>query len=228
MAKEQGEVVAVVREWKPEHDESLTKIHAAIDSWGRRPDQPPPRDYADVEAAVDRITKRVKTRKVTVSETVTEYVDEEEAPAPVEHGEGPGEQAGEARSSGKRKPKILGWFGPKGQKKKVDEALAERAERNADGAGDLQPQCMALTEDGAQCRNSARGDSKYCSSHKGYQPPTAKGIAQRVEGEAWDPSDKVTDHATVRGANTKPKVRKAKDTKVAVRKAPKKAGRKKR
>lgn len=228
MAKEQGEVVAVVREWKPEHDESLTKIHAAIDSWGRRPDQPPQRDYADVEAAVDRITKRVKTRKVTVSETVTEYVDEEEAPAPVEHGEGPGEQAGEARSSGKRKPKILGWFGPKGQKKKVDEALAERAERNADDAGDLQPQCMALTEDGAQCRNSARGDSKYCSSHKGYQPPTAKGIAQRVEGEAWDPSDKVTDHATVRGANTKPKVRKAKDTKVAVRKAPKKAGRKKR
>lgn len=226
MAKEKGEVVAVVREWKPEHDDSLTKIHAAIDSWGRRPDQPPPRDYAEVEAAVDRITKRVKTRKVTVHETVTEYVDQEEAPV-VEQGDEEGQKTEAPRSSGKRKPKILGWFGPKGQKKKVDEALAERSERNeADGASDLQPQCMALTDDGAQCRNSSRGDSKYCSSHKGYQPPTAKGIAQRVEGEAWDPSDKTTDHATVRAANTKPKVRKAKDTKVAVRKANK--GRKKR
>jgi hypothetical protein len=229
MAKEQGEVVAVVREWKPEHDDSLTKIHAAIDSWGRRADQVPQRDYSEVEAAVDRITKRVKTRKVTVHETVTEYVDEEEAPAPADHGEPEGQAYEAPTSSGKRKPKILGWFGPKGQKKKMDEALAERSERNAESAAaDLQPQCMALTEDGAQCRNSARGDSKYCSSHKGYQPPTAKGIAQRVEGEAWDPNDHVTDHATVRGANTRPKVRKAKDTKVAVRKAPKKATRKKR
>lgn len=231
MAKEQGEVVAVVREWKPEHDDSLTKIHAAIDSWGRRPDQPPQRDYADVEAAVDRITKRVKTRKVTVNETVTEYVDEDDVAADVAAEGTPDEEQQPPRltSSGKRKPKILGWFGPKGQKKKVDEALAERSERNAgSAAADLQPQCMALTEDGAQCRNSARGESKYCSSHKGYQPPTAKGIAQRVEGEAWDPNDHVTDHATVRGANTRPKVRKAKDTKVAVRKAPKKATRKKR
>jgi hypothetical protein len=233
MAKEQGEVVAVVREWKPGHDDSLTKIHATIDSWGRRPDQPPQREFSEVAAAVDRVTKRVKTRKVTVSETVTEYVDEEESATPVEHGEQPapetaGDEAATPRS-GKRKPKILGWFGPKGQKKKVDEALAQRAERNeGQAAGELQPQCMALTEDGAQCRNSARGDSKYCSSHKGYQPPTAKGIAQRVEGEAWDPSDDQTDHATVRAANTRPKVRKAKDTKVAVRKASKKAGRKKR
>ena len=227
---EQGEVVAVVREWKPEHDDSLTKIHAAIDSWGRRPDQAPTRDFAEVATAVDRVTKRVKTRNVTVHETVTEYVDEEDHSVEV-HGaraSGPTEVLEAPKSSGKRKPKILGWFGPKGQKKKVDEALAERSQRGSADDGDLQPQCMALTEGGAQCMNSARGDSKYCSSHKGYQPPTAKGIAQRVEGEAWDPSDQQTDHATVRSVNTKPKVRKAKDTKVAVRKAPKKAGRKKR
>ncbi|MEK6974758.1 MAG: hypothetical protein AABY18_00285 [Candidatus Thermoplasmatota archaeon] len=225
MAKEKGELVGVVREWKPEHDDSLTKIHAAIDSWGRRPDHPPQRDYADVEAAVDRITKRVKTRKVTVHETVTEYVDEEQAPI-----EGPaddGVQQVEAPKSSKRKPKILGWFGPKSQKKKVDDAVAERAAGNGAADADYQPQCSALTEDGQQCRNSARGESKYCSSHKGYQPPTAKGIAKRVEGEAWDPSDHVTDRSSVRAANTRPKVRKAKDTKVAVRKVAK-SGRKKR
>ena len=43
------------------------------------------------------------------------------------------------------------------------------------------PQCTALTSDGSQCRNSARGGSKYCGSHKGYQPPGAKqrGKSQR-------------------------------------------------
>lgn len=39
------------------------------------------------------------------------------------------------------------------------------------------PQCVALTADGAQCRNSTRGASKYCSSHKGYQPPGARKVA---------------------------------------------------
>jgi hypothetical protein len=217
MAKEKGEVVAVVREWKPEHDDSLTKIHAAIDSWGRRPDAAPQREFAEVATAVDRVTKRVKTRNVTVHETVTEYVDQEEAADAPEDGEAA--QQVESPKSSKRKPKILGWFGPKGQKKKVEEALAQRSERGSVDGGDLQPQCMALTDGGAQCLNSARGDSNYCSSHKGYQPPTAKGIAQRVEGDAWDPNDKVTDHDTVRAARTKPKVRKAKDTRLAVRKS---------
>lgn len=36
----------------------------------------------------------------------------------------------------------------------------------------LRPQCSALTDDGVQCRNSARAESKYCVSHFGYQPPT--------------------------------------------------------
>ncbi|HJQ93034.1 MAG TPA: hypothetical protein VJ874_01980 [Candidatus Thermoplasmatota archaeon] len=41
----------------------------------------------------------------------------------------------------------------------------------------LRPQCGALTEDGKQCRNSSRADSKYCASHFGYQP-TAIGQAE--------------------------------------------------
>jgi len=36
----------------------------------------------------------------------------------------------------------------------------------------LRPQCSALTEDGKQCRISARHESKYCASHFGYQPTT--------------------------------------------------------
>ncbi len=43
------------------------------------------------------------------------------------------------------------------------------------------PQCAALTEDDAQCQNSARTGSKYCASHKGYQPPTAKGFVLRSD-----------------------------------------------
>jgi len=88
------------------------------------------------------------------------------------------------------------------------------------------PQCAALTEDGSQCRNSARGTSRYCSSHKGYQPPTAKGLAKRIEGDAYDADDSLTDRASVAAADTKPVVRKAKDTRVKVRKAPKKAAKK--
>lgn len=55
----------------------------------------------------------------------------------------------------------------------------------------LQPQCAALTAAGGQCANSARSGSKYCASHKGYQPP-ARGKA--------------------RGTNTKPATKGAKDT----------------
>jgi hypothetical protein len=46
----------------------------------------------------------------------------------------------------------------------------------------LRPQCSALTEGDAQCRNSARADSKYCASHFGYQPPLiAKAEAARKD-----------------------------------------------
>jgi hypothetical protein len=84
---------------------------------------------------------------------------------------------------------------------------------------DYQPQCAALTGDGKQCRNSARGASKYCASHKGYQPPAGKGLAQRIEGKSWSASDKLTDSASRKQADTKPSVRRAKDTVLAVRKA---------
>jgi hypothetical protein len=93
-------------------------------------------------------------------------------------------------------------------------------------ASDYQPQCAALTEDGSQCRNSARGTSKYCASHKGYQPPTAKGLAKRIEGDDWSDEDKTTDRQSVKRADTKPAVSKAPDTRIKVRKAPKKAAKK--
>lgn len=80
------------------------------------------------------------------------------------------------------------------------------------------PQCVALTNDGSQCRNSARESSKYCASHFGYQPPTQKGLAKRIEGEAWSATDKVSDKSSVRGADTVPKSKKARDTKLSVRK----------
>jgi len=84
-------------------------------------------------------------------------------------------------------------------------------------ADEYNPQCAALTADGKQCRNSARGASKYCASHKGYQPPARKGLAQRIEGDAWSATDKLTDRQSARNADTRPKVRKAEDTPLAVR-----------
>jgi hypothetical protein len=49
----------------------------------------------------------------------------------------------------------------------------------------LRPQCSALTEDGKQCRNSSRAESKYCASHFGYQPPSiAKAEAVRKDTRA--------------------------------------------
>jgi hypothetical protein len=62
------------------------------------------------------------------------------------------------------------------------------------------PQCAALTDEGHQCRNSARHDSKYCISHFGYQPPQ---IAKAAAGRE----------------DTLPRVKGAPDTKPAVRKA---------
>lgn len=79
------------------------------------------------------------------------------------------------------------------------------------------PQCSAVTADGAQCRNSARVGSKYCGPHFGYQPPTTTGLAKRIEGEDWSDEDDQTDTQTVREADTKARVRKAKDTKPSVR-----------
>lgn len=82
---------------------------------------------------------------------------------------------------------------------------------------DYQPQCSALTEDGKQCRNSARGVSKYCASHKGYQPPAAKGLARRIEGDTWSATDRLSDRASRGNADTRPAVRQAEDTPLAVR-----------
>ncbi|HUR24389.1 MAG TPA: hypothetical protein VM327_00045 [Candidatus Thermoplasmatota archaeon] len=84
---------------------------------------------------------------------------------------------------------------------------------------EYRPQCSAITEDGKQCRNSARGGSKYCGPHFGYQPKTLKGSAKHIEGDDWSEDDDQTDSATVREADTKARVKGAKDTKPAVRKS---------
>ena len=81
----------------------------------------------------------------------------------------------------------------------------------------LHPQCSALTGDGKQCRNSSRGTSKYCASHKGYQPPALKGLAQRIEGKSWSATDKRSDRQSKSIADTRPSVKKARDTPLAVR-----------
>lgn len=89
----------------------------------------------------------------------------------------------------------------------------------ASAADEYRPQCSAITEDGKQCRNSAREGSKYCAPHFGYQPKTLKGSAKHIEGDDWDEHDDQTDSATVREADTKARVKGAKDTKPAVRKS---------
>jgi hypothetical protein len=66
------------------------------------------------------------------------------------------------------------------------------------------PQCAAITEDGKQCRNSSRAESKYCASHFGYQPHEAKTIR------------KETGHG-VAEADTRPRWLRSKDTKPATR-----------
>lgn len=68
------------------------------------------------------------------------------------------------------------------------------------------PQCSAITADGAQCRNSSRDGSKYCGSHFGYQPSTAATVREETGGR-------------VRDTDTKPRVRRARDTTPAIRKA---------
>jgi hypothetical protein len=87
----------------------------------------------------------------------------------------------------------------------------------AAAAPTYRPQCSALTADGKQCRNSARGGSKYCGSHVGYQPKTLKGSAKKIEGKTWSATDKLTDKQSVKRADTKARVKKAPDTRPSVR-----------
>jgi hypothetical protein len=210
-----------VREWHPHAPETLPEIEAAIDSWGGFRSSETARqviDLGNVGAKVDKLTRRVKgSRKVVVQETVTEWVEGPMGSGPVaveDEPEGDG-----MRRRPRRRFRVLGTVGrkPKAAKRARRPKETKAAKETADGG--YQPQCAALTGDGAQCRNSSRHGSRYCISHKGYQPPTAKGLAQRIEGDAWDPADKLTDRQSVATADTRPRVRKAKDTKVKMRKA---------
>lgn len=212
-----------VREWHPHAPETLPEIEAAIDSWGGFRSTETARqtiDLGDVGSKVDKLTRRVKgSRKVVVQETVTEWVEGPMGSGPVAVED---EEAAPLRSRPRRRFRVLGKIGgkPKAAKAKPRKAKARKATKDTSSAA-YRPQCAALTADGKQCRNSARGASKYCAPHKGYQPPTAKGLAQRIEGDAWDPHDKLTDRQSVATADTRPRVRKAKDTKVKMRKSSK-------
>lgn len=87
-----AEHVVTVREWTPHRSEPVTAIHDAIDAWDGRRASPAatassapasPRgngaaatlDHAELRAKVDRLTKHVKARTVTVTETVTDLVE---------------------------------------------------------------------------------------------------------------------------------------------------------
>ena len=233
--EEQSDGTTVVRrhvkEWQPHTSESLREIEAIIDSWGGASSSRTVPDHAhleasEIEARVDKLTRKVKgSRKVEVTETVTEWVEGPPGSGPiaVEADPTPEPQA-EAVAKTERPKRRFSLFG---RKKDKADAKAE-TKPTADKA--YQPQCSALTADGAQCRNSARHDSKYCISHFGYQPPTVKGLAQRIEGDAWDPDDQLTDRASVKSVDTRPAVRRAPDTRLRTRKPAKrgKSSRKKR
>lgn len=60
-----------------------------------------------------------------------------------------------------------------GVNRKTGLPFLRKADKPEEEEKKYRPQCAALTEHGKQCRNSARAGSKYCASHKGYQPPTA-------------------------------------------------------
>jgi hypothetical protein len=106
------------------------------------------------EAEVDRVIANVRLPSQGVQETQPEPVQQ-----PV-----------------KEKKGFLGGLLRK--KKSVAES-----ESPVEAQKEYQPQCSALTEEGHQCRNSARGGSKYCSSHAGYQPRTVHGIHAGLDTE---------------------------------------------
>ena len=231
VTQEKGQVVAVVREWAPHNHDPLKVIHETIDAWGGRqaaaaaatePQAPGP-DYDQVVAKVERLTRHVKARTVTVTETVIEPV---ESQATTGNGEPwDGERASVSIASGGKRPSKskskrakrgarAASRGAKPRKTSVKAKAKPKATAPTTAAPGYRPQCAALTAD--------------CAPHKGHQPPTTKGLAKRIEGDAWSPTDKVTDRSSVKGADTRPAVRKAKDTKVRVRKVAKKGRGKKR
>jgi hypothetical protein len=241
MVVEKGDGTTVVlhhvKEWQKTAPESLREIEAIIDSWGgatstRAVPDHSNLDAAELEARVDKITRKVKgSRKVEVTETVTEWVEGPPGSGPI---------AVEADPPQATEP----WVGqqepaaPRSERPKRRFSLFSRKAMAADAPKptadkDYQPQCVALTADGAQCRNSSRDGSRYCISHFGYQPPTVKGLAQRIEGDAWSPDDGLTNRDSVSAVDTRPAVKRAPDTRLRSRKPakrgkPGKASKKKR
>lgn len=73
-------------------------------------------------------------------------------------------------------------------KKAPAKAAAKSPAKKAPAKKAYRPQCSAVTKAGDQCKSSARDGSKYCASHKGYQPPakaavkSAKDTVPKVKG----------------------------------------------
>ncbi len=187
---------------------------------------------------VDRIIKDVDLEEETVvEETVTEVVPETETPEdadvvevleskPAKKASKPHKAAKKAAATTRKsasKAKASGAKATASVKKAPAKAKAEtkktastakKATSKAQATPvtpekDYQPQCEALTADGKQCRNSSRKGSKYCGSHKGYQPKSAskllstrdtaprhakaKDTTPKVVGKAHDEVDKAKD-----------------------------------
>ncbi len=116
-------------------------------------------EAAPAEALAGSVVKRTKTtRKVT--KTVSKPAAKEPSEAPSKAAvERPAKAAAKAAKPA-AKPVAKAETKPEAEEK------------------EYQPQCAGLTQAGVQCRNSARAGSKYCSSHKGYRPPSAASLTQ--------------------------------------------------
>lgn len=137
------------------------------------------------EAAVDQIVKDVRLDDETVvRESVTEYVPRSKAE---------GRKTKTVR--GKTVRKAAKPATPTKARKKTKKAKpAAKAAPPAVKDDGPMPQCLAITAGGKQCRNSSRHGSQYCGAHKGYRAPTASAVLAAAK-------------------DTKPRVKKAADTK---------------
>ncbi len=220
------------KEWKPLHTtETLPEIEEIIDSWGppratswsatpARVRYAPITNSADLEHRVDYILKArpgntdpildegqpetVETDDASDASYSSDASDDSDA---LVYEEGP-QRTRKARPT-KHAGKRNGFFSRfrRGKTQATEETADKRegsgTHKASPGEKDYQPQCSALTDGGLQCRNSARGTSKYCASHKGYHPLTVEGIVRGRDTkpanksapdtlpgeEAWEPSE---------------------------------------
>jgi hypothetical protein len=138
------------------------------------------------EAAVDAVIKDVRLDDDTiVRESVTEYVPRSRAE---------GRTTKQVRGRPVRRASPANATRVKPAPKAVPAAKAVRVAKAAPAAPGSQPQCVAVTPAGKQCRNPCRAGSQYCGAHKGFRPPSASALLAAAK-------------------DTKPRVKRAPDTK---------------